>query len=81
MSPLLFVVSLLLLTLVLRKMKQESSFGKEKNKLNHLLFMDDLKLYWGCQLYIDSVIQVVYTVTDDIGMRFGIYKGRILAML
>ena len=59
MSPLLFVVSLLLLTLVLRKMKQESSFGKEKNKLNCLLFMDDLKLYAGCQLYIYSVIQAV----------------------
>ena len=47
LSSLLFVVSLLPLTLVLRKMKQRYSFGKGKKKLNHLLFIDDLKLYGG----------------------------------
>ena len=46
-SPLLFVVSLLPLTLALRKMKQGCSFGKGKSKLSQLLFMDDLKLYSG----------------------------------
>ena len=43
-SPLLFVVSLLPLTLALRKIK---SFGKGKSELSQLLFMDDLKLYGG----------------------------------
>ena len=47
LSLLLFAVSLLPLTLVLRKMKQRYSIGKGKRKLNHLLFMDDLKLYGG----------------------------------
>ena len=47
LSLLLFAVSLLPLTLVLRKMKQRYSIGKGKSKLNHLLFMDDLKLYGG----------------------------------
>ena len=68
LSPLLFVVSLRSLTLVLRKMKQGYSFGKGKSKLNYLLFMDDLKLYCGNKPDIDSLIQTVYTVTDDIGM-------------
>ena len=67
LSPLLFSVSLLPLTLALRKMKQGQSFGKGKSKLNHLLFMDDLKLYGGSQLDIDSLIQTVYTATVDIG--------------
>ena len=44
LSPLLFAVSLLSLTLVFCKMKQRYSFGKGKSKLNHLLFMGDLKL-------------------------------------
>ena len=39
LSLLLFVVSLLPLTLVLRKMEQGYSFGKEKSNLNRLLFM------------------------------------------
>ena len=56
MSPLLFVASLLPLTVVLRKMKQGHSFGKGKIKLNHLLFMGDLKLYGGSQPDIDSLI-------------------------
>ena len=42
--------------------------------------MDDLKLYGGTQPDIDSLIRTVYTVTDDIGMRFGIDKCRVLAM-
>ena len=45
LSPLLFVISLIPLTLVLRRMKQGYSFQKGKIKLNHLLFMDDLRLY------------------------------------
>ena len=44
LSPLLFVVALILLTIILRTLKQGYSFRKEKEKLNHLLFMDDLKL-------------------------------------
>ena len=33
--------------------------------------MDGLKLYGGSQPDIDNLMQIVYTVTDDIGMRFG----------
>ena len=72
LSSLLFVVSLLLLTIVLRKMKQAYSFRKWKSKLNHLLFMDGLKLYGSSQPNIDSLIKTVCTVTDDIGTRFEI---------
>ena len=44
LSPLLFVMSLIPLTMVLRKAKAGSQFnGGEKT--NHLLYMDDLKLY------------------------------------
>ena len=69
---LLFVVSILPLTLALYKMKQRCNFGKGKGKLNHLLFMDDLKLYGVSQPDIDSLIQTVYPAADDIVMRFGL---------
>ena len=42
--------------------------------------MNDLKLYGGSPPDIESLIQTVYTVTDDIGMRFGIDKCGNLAM-
>ena len=45
LSPLLFVVAMIPLTLLLRKEKMGYSFGETGQKINHLLFMDDLKLY------------------------------------
>ena len=61
-------------------MKQRYSFGKGKSKLSHLLLMGDLKRYGGSQTYIDSLIKTAYTVTNDIGMRFGIDKCGIMAI-
>ena len=43
LPPLLFVISLIPLTLVLRRMKQGYSFQKNNSKLDHLLFMDEMK--------------------------------------
>ena len=42
--------------------------------------MDYLKLYGGSQRDNDSLIQTVCTVTDNIGMAFGIDKCEVLAM-
>ena len=61
-------------------MKQEYSFQKGKSKLNHLLFMDNLKLYESSQNEIDSLVRTVEIVTKDIGMKFGIDKGGVLDM-
>ena len=44
-SPSVLVVALLPITVIIRKMKKGHSFGK--GKINHLLFMGDLKLR-GC---------------------------------
>ena len=48
--------------------------------LNHLLFVDDLKLYGSSKPDIDSVIESVYSVIDDIDMRFEIDKYGIWTM-
>ena len=59
LSPLLFALSLIPLTLVLRQMEQRYSFRKGKRKLNHVLFMDDLKLYGNNQNEIDGLVKIV----------------------
>ena len=45
LSPLVFVLALIPLSLILRKAKAACKFSEGKEKINHLLFMDDLKLY------------------------------------
>ena len=45
LSPLVFVLGLILLSLILRKAKATYEFSENKEKINNLLFMDDLKLY------------------------------------
>ena len=71
LSPLLFVVALVPVTVILRTLKQGNSFRKVKERLNHLLFMDDLRLYGNNDNEIDSVVKVVKIVSADIGMQFG----------
>ena len=44
LSPLVFVLALIPLSLILRKTKAAYEFSESKKKINHLLFMDDLKL-------------------------------------
>ena len=41
----MFVLALILFSLILRKVKAAYEFSESKEKINHLLFMDGLKLY------------------------------------
>ena len=75
LSPLLFVMSLLPLTLLLRKEEMFSYKMSPFNySLNHLLFMDDLKLFAQSQRAINELVRVVERFSTDIGMAFGIDK-------
>ena len=67
-------------TIILRTLKQGYSFGKGKERLNHLLFMDDLKLYGSNDKEIDSLVKVVKIVSGGIGMQFGYDKCTVLKM-
>ena len=73
LSPLMFVMSMIPLTYVLRKVKPAYT-TKDKNSINHLLYMDDLKLYGKSQNDITSLINTVRIYSNDIGMEFGLDK-------
>lgn len=47
-------------------------------KLNHLLFMDDIKLYAESQEQLQSLIKVKRTFSNDIKMCFGLKKCAVL---
>ena len=76
----MFVLALIPLSLILRKAKAAYEFSESKEKINHLLFMDDLKLYSQSEKGLDSLIQTVRVFSKDIGKEFGIEKCAMLAM-
>ena len=49
-----------------------------KEKINDLLFMDDLKLYSRSEKGWDSLVQTVRVFSKDIGLEFGVEKCAIL---
>ena len=76
----LFLVALIPGTTILRTLKQGNSFGKEKERSTHLLFIDDLKLYGSNDSEIDILVKVVKIVSGDNGMQFAFTKCAVLKM-
>ena len=72
-SPLLFVIALLPLTHILRETGMGYQLEKNGAKVNHLFFMDDLKLYEKDDKEIDSLIKTLWQCLKDIKI-FGILK-------
>ena len=80
LSPLLFVLGMVPSSLILRKANLFYKRGKKKYKLNHLLFMDDLKLYAKSKEQTNMLVRTVYVFNTDISMGFGIKKCGILTI-
>ena len=80
LSPLVFVLTLIPLSFILTKVKASYELSESKEKIDHLLFMDDLKLYSRSEKRLDSLVQTVCVFSEDIGMEFGIKKCAMLVM-
>ena len=80
LSPLVFALALIPLSLILRKAKAAYEFSESKEKINYLLFMDDLKLYSQSEKRLDSLVQTVHLFSEDIIMEFVIEKCAMLVM-
>ena len=64
---------------VLRKAKARYTLGGGE-KINHLLFVDDLKLYWKSENEIKGLVSTVEIFSQDIGMEFDIKKCGVIIM-
>ena len=73
LSPLLFVLCMIPLTQILRKLKSGYTL-KNGETLNHILFMDDLKIFAKSDSEVDGLVSTVQILSNDIGMEFGIKK-------
>ena len=58
-SPLLFVIAMIPFTLILRKCK--NNLSRTKDEINHLIYMDDLKLFAKEEAGLDALIQTGYS--------------------
>ena len=73
--PLLFVIGLMPLSHTLRKVNAGYQLGKgQHKKINHLLFMGDLKLYENSEKEAERLTNTVRIFSKDIAMKFGISK-------
>ena len=70
---------MILLTHVLCRTKVRSTLGGRK-KINHLLFMDNLKLYGKKQSETKGSASTGVVFNEEIGMEFGIKKHSAITM-
>ena len=80
LSPLLFALVMIPLILVLVQTKVSYEVKKGGKKINHLLFIDDLKLFAKNEDQIDSLVNTVRTFSEDIKNEFGLLKCGVLIM-
>ena len=73
LSPLLFNIILIHLSMTLNSTNYSYPLSKE-TPINHLLFMDDLKLYGKTKRELLSLIHTVRIILQDISTEFGMGK-------
>ena len=80
LSALLFVLSMEPLSFILRKVNASYEWEKKEYKLNHLLFMDDLKLFPKSEEQIYTLVRTAHVFCTDIVMGFEMKKCENLTM-
>ena len=80
LSPLVFFLCMIPLSLVLRKTKAFHEWGNRQFQLNHLLFMDDLVLFAKNEKDIDSLVNTAHIFSTDIGLELGLKKCGVLVL-
>ena len=78
LSPLIFAVCMVTLTKILQDAKAGYTLGGVK--INHLFFMDDLKVYGKDKTETESLVSTVQLISQHIGVEFGIKKCGIVVL-
>ena len=80
LSPLLFIIGMMPLNHILRKCTAGYKLSKSQEKINHLMYVDDMKLFAKNEKELETLIHTVRIYSQDIGMEFGIEKCAMLVM-
>ena len=79
-SPLLFIIAMMPLNHILRKCTAGYKLSRSQEKINHLMYMVDIKLFPKNEKELETLIHAVRVYSQDIGIEFGIEKGAKLVM-
>ena len=80
LSPLLFMIAMMPLNHILKKCTAGYKLSRSQEKINHLMYMDDIKLFAKNEKKLETQIHAVRIYSQDIGMEFGIEKCAMLVM-
>ena len=80
LTPLLFITAMMPLNHIFRKCAAGYKLSRWQEKINHLMFMDDDKLFAKSEKSMETIIHAVRIFSQDIGMEFGIKKCAMLVM-
>ena len=71
---LLFIIAMMSLNHIFRKCAAGYKLSRSQEKINHLMYMDDIKLFAKNEKELENLIHTVRIYSQDIGMEFGIEK-------
>ena len=74
LSPLLFIIAMMPFYHILRKCTAGYKLSRSQEKINHLMYMDDIKLFAKKEKELETLIHAIRIYSQDIGMEFGIEK-------
>ena len=80
LSPLLFIITMMPLNHILRKCAAGHKLSRSQEKINHLMYMDGIKLFAKNEKELVTLILAVRIYSRDIGMEFAIEKCTMLVM-
>ena len=78
LSPLQFIIAMMPLNHILRKCTAGHKLSRSQEKINHLMYMDDIKLFAKNEKELETLKHTVRIYSQDIGMKFGIEKCTLL---
>ena len=80
LSPLLFTIAMMPLNHIHKKCTAGYKLCKSQKKINHLMYMGDIKLFAKNEKEFETLIPAERIYNQDIGIGFGIEKCAILVM-
>ena len=72
LSPLLFIIAMMQLNHILRKCTAGYNLSRSQEKIDHLMYKDDIKLCAKNEKELEILIHTYRIYSQGIGMEFGI---------
>ena len=74
LSPLLLIIPMMPLNHIVRKYTAGYKLSRSQEPVNHLMYMDDIKLFAKNEKELETLIHAVRIYSQDRGMEFDIQK-------